>query len=331
MTTSVDTRLTWDYDVHAPRVLALYEKSKLAQWNATTDIDWSAEVEFGAPLPDDSSYAIAAFNTSPMARFGRPIWDSFRWEFQAWMVSQFLHGEQGALVATARLAEAMPYIEAKYYAASQAGDEARHVEVFSRYLRDNVPDPYPVTPALAALMTDILTDSRWDITALGMQIMVEALAMAAFRLARVSFHDPLIKQITSLVARDEARHVSFGILSLERVYPEMSTAELAEREEFVLEAAWLMRRRFLLEDIWDRLGIDRREGVDFAADSPLMTKYRQTIFAKAVSALMRIGLMTGRVRDGLGKLGLLGYAGASASGATAFPAAPGDLRVRSGG
>src|SRR5689334_16031270 len=204
VTTPVDAHLTWQYESETPRVLALYERAKQAQWNATTDIDWSAEVRFGEPLPDDSSFAMASFEASPLARRGRRMWDSFRWELQSWMVSQFLHGEQGALVVAARLVEVVPDLDSKYYAASQAADEARHVEVFSRYLREKVPNAYPITSALAELLQDLLADSRWDITALGMQIVVEALAMAAFRLANSTFHDDLICEITRLVARDEA-------------------------------------------------------------------------------------------------------------------------------
>lgn len=308
VTTPIDTRLTWDYDARLPRVQSLYERAKQAQWNASTDVDWSTDVPFGAPLPDDSAYAMSSFQSSPLARRGRAMWDTFRWELQAWMVSQFLHGEQGALVVAARLVEVVPDLDSKYYAATQAVDEARHVEVFSRYLRENVPDRYPITPSLAELLDDILTDTRWDVTALGMQIMVEALAMAAFRLADTTFHDDLIKQITRLVARDEARHVSFGVVSLDRVYREMSAAELADREELVLAAASLMRRRFMLEDVWERLEVDRSQGVDFAAHDDLMVKYRQAIFSRVIVALDQIGLMTDRVRDGLAGLDLLDFA-----------------------
>ncbi|MEV0006393.1 ferritin-like domain-containing protein [Micromonospora sp. NPDC050980] len=308
VTTPVPARLTWRYESEMPRVLSLYERAKSAQWNASTDVDWSIPVPFGEPLPDDSAFAMASFEASPLAARGRPMWDTFRWELQSWMVSQFLHGEQGALVVAARLVEVVPDLDSKYYAASQAADEARHVEAFSRYLRENVPEPYPINPALAELLEDLLSDARWDITALGMQIIVEALAMAAFRLANSTFHDRLICDITRLVARDEARHVSFGVLSLEGIYAEMTSAERADREEMVLDSASLMRRRFLLEDVWDRIEVDRDEGVDFAAHNELMIKYRQAIFARVVTALANIGLLTPRVRSGLEGLGLIGFA-----------------------
>jgi hypothetical protein len=109
--------------------------------------------------------------------------------------AKFLHGEQGALAASARLVETVPGLDAKYHLASQVVDEARHLEVFSRYLRDNGPDPYPPSPSLITLLEHALADARWDVTALGMHIMIEALAMAAFRLADGTFHDALIRHV----------------------------------------------------------------------------------------------------------------------------------------
>jgi hypothetical protein len=311
--TAVEARLTWDYDHTNPRLLSLYEQAKGLQWNASTDVDWSLDVPFGSPLPEDSAFAITAFEASPLARYGPEAWNDFRWEYHAWLASQFVHGEQGAVVASARLAETLPGVDAKFFAASQVGDEARHVEAFSRYVREKMPTSYPVAPALAELLEDMLDDSRWDVTALGLQVMLEGLAMATLRLANSTLHDDLIRQITRLAARDEARHIAFGIFSLEGLYAELGAAELAEREELVLEAADLMRRWFLLEDVWERLGVDREAGMAFAATNEMMVAYRRAVFAKVVSTLTRIGLLTPRVRDGLERLDLLGFAGARAA------------------
>jgi hypothetical protein len=203
----------------------------------------------------------------------------------------------------------MPDIDSKMFAASQAVEEARHVEVFSRYLQEKIPEPYPITSSLKSLLGDVLRDGRWDVTTLGMGIMVEALALAAFRLADRTFRDDLIRQITMMVARDEARHVSFGVLSLDGLYDQMTSAERAEREDLVLSSAQLMRRRFLLEDVWDRLGVSRGDGVAYATTNPLMVAYRRAIFARIVTALGRVGLLTDRVKAGLVALDLI--AGAS--------------------
>lgn len=306
---SVDAHLDWDYRPTSCRIRSLYDHAVRTQWSVG-DVDWTLPVPYGAPLPDDSAFAMSAFLSSPLAPRGRPMWDTFRWELQAWMVSQFLHGEQAAMVVAGRLVGSVADLDSKLFAASQAADEARHVEVFSRYLREKVPSSYPVSLPLRLMLDDILAESRWDVTALGMQIMVEALAMAAFRLAASTFHDDLIKDLTRRVGRDEARHVSFGVVSLDDLYRQLTSAERAEREELVLDAANLIRRRFLLEDIWERLDVDQRAGVEFAATDPLMVRYRQAIFSRVCRALRQVGLLTDRVRLGLAGLDLLPAAGA---------------------
>ncbi|GIJ08915.1 hypothetical protein Van01_21290 [Micromonospora andamanensis] len=305
VSSSIDTHLDWNYDDRVGSTFrTLYERGVRAQWSAD-DVDWSVPVPYGAPLPDDSAFAMSAFRASPLAARGRPMWDAFRWELQVWMVSQFLHGEQAAMVVAGRLVGSLPDLDSKLCAASQAIDEARHLDVFSRYLREKVGDSYPVSPPLRELLDDVLLESRWDVTALGMQIMVEAVAMAAFRLAESTFHDDLIKDLTRRVGRDEARHVSFGVLSLEGLYQQLTTAERAEREGLVLDAAELIRRRFLLVDIWERLDVDPRVGAEFAATDPLMVRYRQAVFSRVCRALRQVDLLTDRVVGGLIGLDLL--------------------------
>lgn len=301
-----DTRPTRHYESGSARIVSLYEQSKLLQWNASTDVDWSIHVDYGAELPEDSAFGLTAFSCSPLARRGRRGWDAFRWEFHLWLASQFAHGEEGALVASARLAEVLPDVEAKCFAAVQVGDEARHVEAFSRYVREKMPATYPVATPLTRLLQDIFRDARWDMTALGLHVILEGLAMAMLRMANSTFHDTLIRNITRLAARDEARHVAFGIVLLHAAYAELDEAELAEREDVVLEAAGHMRSWFLLEDVWERMGVERAEGLAFAERNPMMVAYRQAVFAKVAGSLSRIGLMTDRVRGGLLDLGLLG-------------------------
>jgi hypothetical protein len=310
----VVTRFTWDYVQSRPQLQRLYEKGKTSQWNATTDIDWSPEVNFGAPQEEHPLAGqlgvFDQFDEGPFARLDDEARTRLRWEFQSWMVSQFMHGEQGALVATARLVETVPDIDAKYYAANQVADEARHVEAYAKYLNEKLQHSYEISKPLEALLIDIMSEKRWDITYLGMQIMVEGLALAAFGLGNVIFQDPIIKQITDYVMRDEALHVAFGVLALQGIYPEMTSAELGEREEFLLEASQLMYDRFMLEQVWERVGIPVEEGKAFAARNPLMMVFRQMLFAKIVPNLNKLGLMTPRVRGLYEDLGLLQFASA---------------------
>ena len=181
-----DGIFTWDYEQSRPALVKLYEKAKTSQWNATTDLDWSIDVD-----PEKVSKELGGGGTerfrelreaegSPVRHFTERDWDRVGVELQNSLLSQFMHGEQGALLCTARIVETVPWIDGKYYAASQVMDEARHVEVFARYLHEKMPHQYRINDNLRLLLDDILRDSRWDITYLGMQIMVEGLALAAF-------------------------------------------------------------------------------------------------------------------------------------------------------
>ena len=193
---------------------------------------------------------------TPVEKWSEKEWLAFGVESQNWTLSQFLHGEQGALICTAKIVESVPWIDAKYYAATQVMDEARHVEVFGKYLDEKLSGHYAINAHLRMLLDDIIADSRWDMTYLGMQIMVEGLALAAFGLMHSMTTDPLLKQLLRYVMADEARHVAFGVLSLQEYYEGLNAAELRERQEFAFEATVRMRDRFLQQEVWDRMGVD---------------------------------------------------------------------------
>jgi hypothetical protein len=221
-----------------------------------------------------------------------------------WTLSQFLHGEQGALLATSQLVAAAPDYAAKLFGATQVVDEARHVEVYARYLRDKLEDSFPVSVALKSLLDQVVSDSRWDMKYLGMQIMVEGLAIAAFRVINMMTTEPLIRALTTAVLRDEARHVAFGVVALKDCYVTMAGAELREREDFVIEASRLMRERLLAHDLWLRNDLPLDACIEFAARAPLMTGFRATLFGTIVPNLRRLGLLTPRVRAALDELGV---------------------------
>ncbi|HZR81793.1 MAG TPA: ferritin-like domain-containing protein [Candidatus Binatia bacterium] len=303
------TAFNWEYRVGREGLMALYEKSKRLQWNAATDIDWSIDVD---PEKTMAGFTADILNslTNPPIPFDEKLLADFKRHRTAWMLSQFMHGEQGALVATAALASAVPWIEAKFYASQQVADEARHVEVYHRYLTTKVGLAYPVNPHLQELLRQIVADPRWDMIYLGMQIMVEGLALAAFGFMNmIEPEEKLIQQITSYVIRDEARHVGFGVLSLGDVYADMTASELREREQFVVEASYLMRDRLLMEEVWERLGLDREAWVAWSLETPFMAGFRQLLFSKIVPNLRRLGLLTPYVREHLAKIGVLEFEG----------------------
>src|SRR5205807_1264460 len=142
-------------------------------------------------------------------------------------------------------------------------DEARHVEVFARYLNTKLSGHYPINAHLKMLLDDIVADSRWDMTYLGMQIMVEGLALAAFGFLHQMTTEPLLKQLLRYVMSDEARHVAFGVLSLQEYYAGLGAAEIRERQEFAFEAAVRMRDRLMMHRVWETMGVDRRTVTEF--------------------------------------------------------------------
>jgi hypothetical protein len=297
---NADAIFTWDYQKgERPALNKLYEKAKHSQWNGETDLPWDTEVdveklatEMGGN-PQIQRFREAA-NTpgSPFEHFTERQWTDLVIEGQNWRLSQFMHGEQGALLCTAKIVETVPWIDAKYYASTQVMDEARHVEVFAKYLDTKLTGHYPINAHLKMLLDDIINDSRWDMTYLGMQIMVEGLALAAFGFMHMLTGDPLLKQLLRYVMSDEARHVAFGVLSLKEYYGGLSDAELRERQEFAFEAAVRMRDRFLQQEVWERMGIDPRPVVtSMLSIPPEENMFQQLLFSKIVPNCKKLGLL----------------------------------------
>ncbi len=313
-----DALFTWDYTKAArPKLDKLYEKAKVSQWNAQTDLDWSIEVDprEAFSIMTESGGQLDAYWTdhpdSPARHFGDEEWDEFSLQSFAWRLSQFLHGEQGALLCTAKIVETVPWIDAKYYAATQVVDEARHVEVFNKYIDEKIGVRYPINPHLRMLIDDIINDSRWDMTYLGMQIMVEGLALAAFGFMYQLTEEPLLKKLLRYVMSDEARHVAFGVLSLQEVYQGMNAAEIRERQEFAFEAAVRMRDRFLQQEVWDRMGVDVQAAVRHGLNVPEeLQMFQQLLFSKIVPNCKKLGLLDaadGWLRDRFTEIGVIQF------------------------
>ncbi len=291
---------TWDYEKgQRPALNKLYEKAKGSQWNGETDLPWETEVDqeqFAEAMGIPDKAGLAEFGIditgTSLDSWTRKEWLEFTIQTQNWSLSQFMHGEQGALLCTAKIVETVPWIDAKYYAATQVMDEARHVEVFSKYLDTKLSGHYPINAHLKMLLDDIIADSRWDMTYLGMQIMVEGLALAAFGMAHATTPDPLLKQLLRYVMSDEARHVAFGVLSLKEFYDGLSDAELKDRQEFAFEAAVRMRDRFLQQEVWERMGVPVKEAIaTFNVGDKNEDPFQQLLFSKIVPNCKKLGLL----------------------------------------
>ena len=313
---NADAIFTWGYDKGERAPLdRLYEKAKTSQWNGQTDLDWSIEVDPYTMLLPANPLEADYFKEnpkSPLYKFSDEQWKEMAVESLNWSLSQFMHGEQGALLCTAKIVETVPWIDAKYYASTQVVDEARHVEVFAQYLDQKMGGiNYPVNHHLKALLDDIINDSRWDITYLGMQIMVEGLALAAFGFMHQTTEEPLLKKLLRYVMSDEARHVAFGVLSLQEIYKDMDAKEIRERQEFTFEAALRMRDRFLRQEMWEKLGVDVKEMVKYQLEMPEELKvFQRMLFSKIVPNCKKLGLLDAGdawLRDRFTEIGVIEF------------------------
>lgn len=302
-----DTTFTWHYDEAHERMLGLYQKGKDKQWDANARLDWSIDVDPTLPMQPDETIAI----------YDSPVWEKmterergeYRHHQNAWLNSQFLHGEQGALICTAKLVQSVPGIDQKFYGATQVMDEARHVEIYDRYLRDKIELRYSINPNLRTLLEDVIADSRWDLTFLGMQIMIEGLALAAFAMQRDYSSEPLARELNAYVMGDEARHVAFGRLALRELYPQLTDAERLERQEFVVEASRLLYERFTSDQVWEALGLPIDECREAQDRSAVMKTFRTALFSRIVPTIEDIGLWGPTVERCFADLGVLGYRG----------------------
>ncbi|MEO3783842.1 ferritin-like domain-containing protein [Actinocorallia sp. B10E7] len=299
-----DTRFTWEYDEGRDKLLNLYQKGKDKQWDAVKRIDWSLDVDRDNPLglPDQAN-----------AIYGTPYWEKMnekergqlRLHLTSWQFSQFLHGEQGAMITGARIVETVPDLDSKFYSATQTMDEARHVELFGKFLHEKLELVYPINDHLQTLLNDTLTDSRWDMPYLGMQVLIEGLALAAFGLVRDMTTVELPKQMLTYVMQDEARHVAFGRLALRDYYRQLTDAERREREEFVIEGCYLMRDRFQALEVWENFGIPKAEAGRLATESEYMKIFQSLLFSRIVPCVKDIGLWGERVQKAYADMGVL--------------------------
>lgn len=303
--TSFDTSYVWNYGTVKEGLRDLYEKAKRDQWNSTTQLAWETPVEPESEIIPSTINPLSGY--PPFERLDAKERARFRHAQISLQLSQFLHGEQGALLVASQLVGAVPWIDAKYYAGSQTMDEARHVEVFSRYLHEKLEWEWPINPQLKELLDVTLKDSRWDFKYLGMQVMIEGLAMAAFGNLYQLCREPLLKDLLLYVMRDESRHVAFGVLSLKDHYRDMPASELSDREDFIIYSAELMRNRLVGAEMARAFGWNQEEVRDLVLASPVGKVFRSMLFQRVVPNLKRLGLLTPRVRDAFEKLDILRF------------------------
>jgi hypothetical protein len=312
----------WEYERDRGQLVTLYNKAMGSQWNSVKDLDWSIDVDPERLVAEQQSPVLAIARVagtlpgSPLATWKEKEYSQLGIEFFKASLSQFMHGEQGAMMTAAKIVETVPWIDAKYYASTQTMDEARHTEVFAKYLHTKLGDAYPMSPFLKAQIWSLLEDSRWDIAYLGMQIVIESLALAAFGDMLRRTNEPLLTKLLRYVMSDEARHVAFGVVTLSEYYRDMSQAELRERQEFLVDATLNQRARATTPEVWERMGTTVEAVVPFMLQAAEQTKmnlmggFARGFFAKLVPNVRKLGLLDandGYLRQKWGEAGLLEF------------------------
>jgi len=309
----------WTYPNDQPEMLDLYRRAKQGQWDGETYLPWSIDVD---PLDPEVPLVPAHFFAfAKLEDYGIRLTDEEKRRFNlamtSWTLSQFLHGEQGALFAAAQVTEAVQFFDGKLYGATQVVDEARHVEVFHRYLDSKLERLYQINDNLFVIIDALMSDGRWDMKFLGMQIMVEGLALGAFGTLYKMTSEPLLKELLRMVIQDEARHVHYGVLALrEHVLRELSESERREREDWCFEVALLMRNRFLAYEVyeeWFEGLITREQWRDVVYSARGMEEFRHTMFSRLLPNLRGIGLLSDRIRPHYDRVGLMRYFGGAAA------------------
>jgi hypothetical protein len=318
------THFDWTYPADFSEMERLYSRAKSLQWDASIALNWDSDVDpenDEVPiLPDDF------FDLQAAAKLGIHFDDAqrrrFRVAFVTWMLSQFLHGEQGALYAAAQVVEAVPFFDGKKFGATQVMDEARHVEAFGRYLDTKLHGRYPVNRNLFLVIDALCGDGRWDIKFLGMQILVEGLALSAFGSLYKRTREPLLKEMLRRILEDEARHVRYGVLALKGfVAAELSDRERREREDWAFEVALLMRDRFLAYEVYDEWfahKISRKQWRTLLGTSPGMAEFRHITYGRLARNLREIGLLSARMEPRWAAAGLWQVGSKSSAGAASW-------------
>ena len=294
----------WSYEPELDALRTLYANALERQWIAVRDLDWQRGVDRAA---FSETFSLGGL---PVAR--TQYWKSLpadtRWEIArrsaCFLLSNFLHGEQGALMVAGQLVSAVPHMDGKFYAATQTLDEARHVEVFAAYIR-KLEEVHEISPGLKDLLDSVLAAEDWRFKAVGMQVVAEGLALYAFRDMRNQTREPLLQRLLTYVARDEARHTGYGIKYLSAVVPQLSDSERAALEDFAFESARLLidsRAGLSMRD--QVLGIWKSAGIDPIEAMQKLAAERDVVAAALAKSGGRLGPVSGFVIPTLRAIGL---------------------------
>jgi len=309
---SIDTIYQRDYEVYASDMRRLYENAKRDQWNASSDIDWSA--------PADPERGI--FHDGLIDAYGSTYWEKLdkkgrlelNHEFSAWRLSQLLHGESGAMIACSQLVQMVPTTDAKFFMTTQVVDEARHAEVLARYIKERLGNKvYPMTTNLKSLFDQLVGSSKWYIKTIGLQLVAETLAVSLFRMLAESAQDPTLGVVCRRILSDESRHMGFSVLSLPEQIEQLSETERHEVEDFTKEALRLVMSGQFPRDAYEAVGFNkaevdgieryRQEVAKGTEQAMFRQMFRREMHQQVVANMDKVGLLNDRIKSHLSSLG----------------------------
>ena len=295
----VELHWTWEYGSEVEELRSLYEKGKQGQWNAAQDVDWSAPVSKDDWVLNPEASMLA--NVCKLMGKDEATQKAAAFDELAFTVSQLLHGEQAALQLCGQLTNVCETMDQKFYAANQVADEARHVEVFARFLSEKMGAIYPIGGTLRILLDELLQAEGVQKKTLGMQTLFEGMAVGIMDMMRQECRNDLFSDILARVQGDEARHAAFGVLTMRRVVAEASPEEMGEMEDWafnILEALNANQQMDMLKLFGPKYDIDPDTMIQMFTSLPNFAELNSLAYTHTVVPnLRKLGLLTERTEQ----------------------------------
>ena len=222
------------------------------------------------------------------------------------IVSTLLHGEQGALSLSASLTSILRDPGSQEYAANQTREEARHVAGFSNYVKTRWGTPVQSGETVRHFLTDIIRSPAVYKKLIGMQMMIEGLAMGAFATIQRDTNDPLLKRLIQFTMADEAGHHKFGKIWADRTVPKLDEEEHIFVEDWSAEVFQILLFNLVNSEqkqgIYGEFGLDWRD-VRAAVLEAFTEEDRRAdmtnntnVFRVLIKTLLKAGIITDRTK-----------------------------------
>lgn len=295
----VDLHWTWGYTSEIEELRRLYEKGKAGQWNAQTDLDWAIPVS-----NDDWTLSVEASvlaNVVKLTGGNEAAQKAAMFDEVGYQISQLLHGEQAALQLCGQLTNVCQSMDQKLYAASQVIDEARHIEVFAKFMQEKIGTIHPIGANLKTLLDILLKTEGMQKKVLGMQTLFEGMAVGIMDMMRRESKNELLSTMLHRVEQDEARHAAFGVLNMRRIVSDATPDEMAEMEDWsfeLLDALNANQQLEMLRLFAPKYGFDPESVVAVTTQLPNFAELNSPPYMHTVAPNLRnLGLITERTES----------------------------------